>query len=216
MLTCILLTGTALAEKQAQPPALQSCTVRSVPNGCIQEAYWQKDYQHDCPTGQKAGTCGRCLPWFTGSSFNKKTSHEECACLCHMQGYSLAGVEDGDNCYCGKTESLNSTAMCGARADPSTCNKKCVSNHSETCGGPNLVQLLEFTCPDSCGQPKPTPAPAPTPALPGLADVCAHLPASEPRCSDACFESGGREANEALIFVCGGRRSNACLGAEKA
>lgn len=71
--------------------------------------------------------------------------------------------------------------MCGARVDPSACKKKCVANHSETCGGPNLVQLLTFTCTGQCA-PKPTPPPAPTPALPGLADVCTHLPASE-RCS---------------------------------
>ena len=188
---CVLLLMAAATSAASPPPAAgNGCTVHSLPNGCLQEAIWQKGYQHNCPSGNLPGACGRCLPWFTGGGNNRKTSREECACLCHTKGYSLAGVEDGDNCYCAASlAALNSTKMCGARADPSTCSKKCVANNSETCGGPNLVQLLTFTCSDTCNQPKPTPAPVPTPvppptpALPGLGDVCAHLPASEPRCS---------------------------------
>ncbi|EJU03323.1 WSC-domain-containing protein, partial [Dacryopinax primogenitus] len=52
-----------------------------------------------------------------------------CANLCSTQGFSLAGLEAGDACFCGD-ELEGATAT-----DPSNCNIPCAGDDTEICGG---------------------------------------------------------------------------------
>ena len=136
--------------------------------GCFHE-HNGKGFQGSCP--KEGGPCGRCLPYFTGGQWNAHTSRENCACLCHKQGFEVAGVENGGNCYCAKSlASYNGSAalpaLCSGPAPAASCSTKCDANSSETCGGNGLVEVLAFTCPDSCVLPPPTPPAPPAPPAP--------------------------------------------------
>ena len=69
--------------------------------GCLREGLppggFPGGFQGSCPI--RGGPCGRCLPYFAGAKWVAQTSRENCACLCHRQGFALAGVENGANCY---------------------------------------------------------------------------------------------------------------------
>jgi len=57
-------------------------------------------------------------------------SLRSCADLCHKQGYALAGVEAGHQCFCD-----NTLADASAKVADSQCNATCNGNSDEHCGG---------------------------------------------------------------------------------
>lgn len=68
-------------------------------------------------------------------------SIEACQTECHSLGYTLAGVEYGDECYCdNKLENGGVIASDGS----AQCNMKCANNAAETCGGPNRLDLYSW------------------------------------------------------------------------
>ena len=149
---------------------------------CLREHAGARGFQGSCPAG--GGPCGRCLPYFVGGQWNAHTTRENCACLCHRQGFALAGVENGANCYCAKSPALyNGTdtlpAFCTGPVPASSCGTKCDANTSETCGGMSLVEIFTFTCPNSCSLPpvRPSPpGPTPPPTPPKPPPPTPHLP----------------------------------------
>ena len=158
-----LLLGTAAATV----PAPTAC-VAGPSIGCLHEN-GGKGFQGRCPIA--GGPCGRCLPYFVGAKWNAHTSRENCACLCHRQGFALAGVENGANCYCAKSPAnYNASSalpsLCSGPVPASSCATKCDANSSETCGGPSLVDIFTYTCPDSCVIPPPSPPGPPAPPAP--------------------------------------------------
>lgn len=65
---------------------------------------------------------------------------EECTTSCQANGYVLAGLEYSRECYCG-----NSFSNAGYKqSDMSTCNMACAGNSSETCGGPDRLNVYNF------------------------------------------------------------------------
>jgi Glyoxal oxidase N-terminus/WSC domain len=64
-----------------------------------------------------------------------------CTSACQNAGFTLAGVEYGSECYCG-----NHTANGGHLAPDGGvgCNMGCNGNRTETCGGPNRLNLYGF------------------------------------------------------------------------
>lgn len=63
---------------------------------------------------------------------------EKCISGCANAGYTIAGMEYGDECYC-DTAVQNSQ---GQAPDGSTgCNMDCNGNEGETCGGPNRLDV---------------------------------------------------------------------------
>eukprot|EP00035_Acanthoeca_spectabilis_P021740 m.439948 g.439948 ORF g.439948 m.439948 type:complete len:893 (-) comp18447_c0_seq1:44-2722(-) len=85
------------------------------------------------------------------SNYPKFTSLEFCAQRCANISMPLAGVEYGEECYCG-TEVPSS-------AKPSTaCKTPCAGNPKETCGGFDAIGVYKFTC---SGTPIPAPLPPP-------------------------------------------------------
>ena len=67
-------------------------------------------------------------------------SVEQCTSACQAGGYTLAGVEYAQECYCG-----NSFSNGGAQEpDMSGCNMPCAGNASEYCGGPNRLNVYDY------------------------------------------------------------------------
>ena len=66
---------------------------------------------------------------------------ELCQAACHSGGYTLAGVEYGGECYCD-----NSVHNGGGPAPDGNagCNMPCNGNTTETCGGPNRLDLYTY------------------------------------------------------------------------
>eukprot|EP00937_MAST-01D_sp_MAST-1D-sp2_P007341 g7341.t1 len=132
-----------------------TCTVQPARAGsCLNENIAAPGYQGSCPVA--GGPCNRCLEYFVGGAYNTRVTREGCACLCHKSGYPLAGVENGNNCYCGTRAS---GPFCGGVAS-SGCRAACTGNSSQAaCGGPNKIEMLAFDCPSACVVPGPAPAP---------------------------------------------------------
>lgn len=107
------------------------------------------------------GTSGRALPNLVFQGGN--TTKAGCSALCANQGLPYAGVENGNQCFCG------SALMNGAvtsTVPQEQCNGRCSGNSLETCGGPNKLQLLHNPNPvpvslplGSSGSPPPPPSP---------------------------------------------------------
>lgn len=63
-------------------------------------------------------------------------SIESCTQACQSAGYSLAGTEYSDECYCG-----NAFSNGGAPTPLSDCNMPCAGNAAEICGGPDRLTV---------------------------------------------------------------------------
>ena len=137
LLLCLVARAAGLAA---------TCTVQPSRRGsCLDENIDAPGYEGSC--NPRGGPCNRCLSYFVGGAYNDHVTREGCACLCHQKGFMLAGVENGNNCYCG-----NGTggAFCGGAATTG-CDQACTGNATQTaCGGPNRVDVLTFACPDAC------------------------------------------------------------------
>ncbi|KAK0519416.1 hypothetical protein OC842_007464, partial [Tilletia horrida] len=59
---------------------------------------------------------------------------ENCVATCKSNGYSIAGVENGQECWCG-----NGLALGSAQVNDSQCATTCAGNSFEICGGPLLL-----------------------------------------------------------------------------
>jgi beta-D-xylosidase 4 len=76
--------------------------------------------------------------------------------MCHDQGYKIAGVEFGVECWCDNRKEGNPVKSPG-------CNKTCSGSKEEKCGGKFAINVLTFSC---SGSPDPTPPPTPAPPTP--------------------------------------------------
>ncbi|KAI0263607.1 WSC domain-containing protein [Gloeopeniophorella convolvens] len=83
------------------------------------------------------------------------TTVESCVAACQAQGFSLAGLEFGDECWCG-SELDNGSVFVGDDdgaqdgnfhqfLDDPTCNMACGGNVTELCGGSDFLDLYNFT-----------------------------------------------------------------------
>ncbi|KAI1773881.1 WSC-domain-containing protein [Hypoxylon cercidicola] len=68
-------------------------------------------------------------------------TNEMCASYCSAKGFSLAGTEYSQECYCGNT--ISSTRI----SDDGQCNMKCKGDVLEVCGGGNLLSVWNLTLP---------------------------------------------------------------------
>ena len=60
---------------------------------------------------------------------SKSLTVEWCADTCRRMGFLFAGLEVGEQCFCGNSIGKYSTG------DPSTCNSPCFGKLTQTCGG---------------------------------------------------------------------------------
>lgn len=73
---------------------------------------------------------------FASSSMTR----ELCMSTCLSKGYTLAGAEYADECYCG-----NSFTTGTATAASGDCAMDCSGNETEICGGPNRISAFNYT-----------------------------------------------------------------------
>ncbi|RDB22030.1 hypothetical protein Hypma_011026 [Hypsizygus marmoreus] len=81
---------------------------------------------------------GRIFPTAIGPSDTNTV--QTCIASCSAQNYTLAGMEFGTECYCGKT------LIAGAvKGDEATCNVGCAGNATQACGGANRLSVYTST-----------------------------------------------------------------------
>ncbi|KAH9052789.1 WSC domain-containing protein [Lactarius vividus] len=61
---------------------------------------------------------------------------ESCVSTCQAQSFTIAGLEFGQECWCG-----NQIQSPGASISQSSCNKACTGDNTEVCGGPDALQV---------------------------------------------------------------------------
>ena len=83
-------------------------------------------------------------------------SHEICAQICTNGKHKLAGVEFGQQCYCGDKLNYPGVASSG-------CTSPCQGNTSQHCGGSDAIEVFSFAC---SGTPVPIPTGPPPPPGP--------------------------------------------------
>ncbi|KAI9055302.1 hypothetical protein LZ554_000262 [Drepanopeziza brunnea f. sp. 'monogermtubi'] len=111
------------------------------------------------------GSMGRSLSWRQSQVNASTMTVESCLTACKTGGYSFAGLEFAQECYCGVVLGNGTLPV-----DDSKCNKPCRGNPSETCGGSSVLDLyvakdLESTEPCEGGSSSfsssfPTPTPS--------------------------------------------------------
>ncbi|KAE9409012.1 WSC-domain-containing protein [Gymnopus androsaceus JB14] len=74
---------------------------------------------------------------------------ETCTAGCQTAGFTIAGLEDGQECWCGNT--LGNSSL---HVDDDDCREICISNHDEYCGNANRLAIYEFAA--SGAPPPPT------------------------------------------------------------
>ncbi|KAI0692895.1 hypothetical protein BC835DRAFT_1276877 [Cytidiella melzeri] len=84
------------------------------------------------------GTSGRALSAASTTMSNMTTAG--CVAFCTSKGFSIAGVEFGDECYCGNSFSNGAT---GTSVAVDQCNTACAGNPNEQCGGPQRLTILK-------------------------------------------------------------------------
>ena len=160
MLASVVSVQITSARSSTVGPAT-TCAV-DTPKGCFSEKR-VKGWESGCP--EKGGACSRCLGYYPGARFNGATSRENCACICHQHGFALAGVENGNNCYCDQPAAFPGK-FCGPMA--SGCDVACDANRTQTCGGRLRMEVFSFSCPSACTvtpHPDPPSPPSPPPPL---------------------------------------------------
>ncbi|WWC86674.1 uncharacterized protein L201_001551 [Kwoniella dendrophila CBS 6074] len=109
-------TGTATS---AAAPAATSAAVTIngfTSGGCVQEV------------------SGRLLSLVQTSS--STMTIEQCTTLCGNYGYGVAGLEYGNECYCGVPDDVDDALVSGQ------CYMPCAGDSTEICGGPNALNIF--------------------------------------------------------------------------
>lgn len=111
------------------PTPSQSSTPTASPTGPVIVKTIGSYLYQDC---YSEGTNGRAL---TGKTVTGNTITEE-VCIAACAGFTYAGVEYGQECYCGNSLGAGSAPVTDGR-----CSMTCAANSTEICGGPNGLTL---------------------------------------------------------------------------
>jgi hypothetical protein len=71
-------------------------------------------------------------------SVSSPFSRESCIAACDSAGYSYAGVENGNECYCS-----NTVASTGLKTSDADCLIPCAGNDAQSCGGGWRVNIFQ-------------------------------------------------------------------------
>ena len=126
----------------------------------------------DCTVAREVGCYDdhrRILPTPIGG--DAAMDHAACAALCHDAAFQLAGLEYGDQCWCGQ-----SIPPSAAKLNASSCEMPCAGEKTEQCGGPYAINVFEPHC---------TPAP-PSPRVPDSTVWPGWMPEQPPK--EALYE----------------------------
>ena len=75
----------------------------------------------------------------------KDLTVDKCIVMCEDAGYTFAGVEWGEECYCG-----NNTLSSIQYVDDSECSMPCAGDSSETCGENFRMEIFQLTTAEEC------------------------------------------------------------------
>ncbi|KAJ2932171.1 hypothetical protein H1R20_g4934, partial [Candolleomyces eurysporus] len=98
----------------------------------------------DLPTPWTYGGCwvdnafGRIAPVEKGGRPDQTVA--TCIAQCAADGYTLAGIEYANECFCG-----NTLVRGAVPAEESTCNMGCAGNNAQACGGPARLSVYTST-----------------------------------------------------------------------
>lgn len=88
---------------------------------------------------------------FTGASTSSKTmTVETCVDFCSDKGFSVAGAEYGNECYCANSIPADAAPIPGYMGN---CMMKCAGDAGEYCGGAGTISLYQ-KCTGSCQNPQ--------------------------------------------------------------
>jgi len=92
---------------------------------------------------------GSLLPTAEPSTHDRNTL-EVCASACFGQKYALAGIDEGNHCYCGGEADLDSTAARAKKQPLAECQvTPCKADPSQKCGGVNRLLVYQYNCSNS-------------------------------------------------------------------
>ena len=100
------------------------------------------------------GTSGRSLAWRQDQVNASTLTIESCLTACKQGGYDIAGVEFGQECYCG-------VVLGNGTLPTSGCNKPCKGDSTEICGGSSKLNLFvasDLESSQPCGATPPFPS----------------------------------------------------------
>ncbi|OAL39094.1 hypothetical protein AYO20_01412 [Fonsecaea nubica] len=94
----------------------------------------------------------------TGASqSNGQMTNENCVAFCESKGFSIAGSEYADECYCGNSIPDSGKPVPGVVG---ACTMSCAGDDSEFCGGAGTISLYQKCSGDSCANAQFGPGPS--------------------------------------------------------
>lgn len=93
----------------------------------------------------------------TYSSNSDTNTPAQCITTCASLNFVFAGLQYGQECWCGNQLASDSTSGTGTVVDDSQCNVPCAGDSTTMCGGSWRINVYKYTAP-----PAPPPIPIPT------------------------------------------------------
>lgn len=125
-------SAVAASASSAPPPAASSSAASSdnLPTNVKLPSGWKPKGCYSDNLNPRSMT-GIQMAWF-----GKRMTSSGCADYCHAQGFSMAGTENGGQCFC-------ANALSQSQPKPGTdCNFPCEGDPSEICGGPARLSVF--------------------------------------------------------------------------
>ncbi|KAK1545521.1 WSC domain-containing protein [Colletotrichum paranaense] len=123
-LSFVVLSASSLVNALAYPPGIYK---RAAPPATLPHGYTYKGCYVDV---------GRTIS--DATTANGQMSNDACTTYCYNKGFSYAGTEYYNECYCG-----NALAKDGVLANEADCSTPCSGNATQPCGGPNRLSLYQ-------------------------------------------------------------------------
>ncbi|GKT55210.1 wsc domain-containing protein [Colletotrichum tofieldiae] len=97
---------------------------------------YQGCYVYASPPNKSTFDVGRTIS--DGATASGQMTNDVCTNYCYNKGFSYAGTEWYNECYCG-----NALAKGGVLANEADCTTPCSGNATQPCGGPNRLSLYK-------------------------------------------------------------------------
>lgn len=138
--------GSGSAQKRSSGAEKGACKL-SQAVGCYNDT--------DC----QSCAAGPVLPAYQ-PALHDKVTRPACAAACHGLGYTLAGIDAGNHCFCGNASDLNSAAAKARSRPAGECQASpCHADLDQRCGGDGRLLAYSFVC-DGPAPPVPPSPPA--------------------------------------------------------
>ena len=159
------------------------CTVASL-LGCFDD------------TGCGHGGCANTLLPQYMPEMHDHVTLEACASACKSSNLAVAGIDNGNHCFCGSTADLATSAARNQSRPTAECQTSpCHSAPAEKCGGTGRLLAYNFSCSPVPPPPPPPPSPPPPPPPPPVP------PRKSKRSVMIWFLGGGPGCGTCLVYT---------------